>query len=97
MTSTSWPGTPGVHPARADLEQLAVQLTRRGLRSRLIVPAYEAPYLRLSGPAAGPDRICAQGRRFYLTASQPAADRDDIPLAADIIIWALHAHLRVRP
>ncbi len=84
---------PGPH---SDLQHLADQLIRQGMRAYLITSTNCPPYLDLTGPSRRPYRIYAHGLRFHLSTSCPVGPRDDIPLAAGIITWALHAQAVAR-
>jgi hypothetical protein len=89
------PPAANAHPqdddGRAELEQLAAELTARGLTAHLVIRAERLPYLAVrNGTASGPpQRVYAQADWFFWPHAERIAACDDVTAAAHAIVHAL--------
>ncbi|MGH3155448.1 MAG: hypothetical protein ACRDNF_02560 [Streptosporangiaceae bacterium] len=89
MTQSTQSDPAGAH-TMDDLASLAGALTQRGYAASVMTPA---PYLSVCIPGVVlPQMIFASGGSFWWRTPQVIAHCDQIPLAAETIVWALRAH-----
>jgi hypothetical protein len=71
-------------PERAELELLAAELGRHGLRGELCTPPGKLPYLHVRNPEASvlSERVYAQADSFWFSWAERIAGCDDTGAAA---------------
>jgi hypothetical protein len=72
------------HPEQAELELLAAELGRHGLRGRLCAPPGNLPYLRVTNAQAAvlAERIYARADAYWYNWAEKIADTDNPAYAA---------------
>lgn len=77
----------------ADLDDLATELHRHGLRAELCTPPGKLPYLHISNPQARAltERVCAQADSYWFSWTERIAGCDEPATAAAILARVLRA------